>query len=142
MPSITDKPVEDFSFISSDGQTKRLSDFIGKKDYVFVELWVSWSERFIKFIPRLKDIYAKYSDKLEIVTISFDKQQSMWKEALDQQKMPWPQLAEFKGLDSDIAKTYKVEDLPFGLLLDKQGIIVYSIYTPAALEYFMQSKTH
>ena len=140
-PSFVGMKVENYTFTTPDGETKQLSDFFGKKDYVFVEFWASWCGPCLASIPRLKELYTEYSDKLEIVSISFDSEQTSWMNALNAQEMPWPQLAEFKGTQSDIAKRYEIKGIPFGLLLDKQGVIIIKTSSEIVLKSFLQDKT-
>jgi thiol-disulfide isomerase/thioredoxin len=134
------KQIEDFTFLITGEQTKSLSDFIGKKDYVFIEFWASWCGPCLATIPKLKEIYEEYSDKLEIVSISLDTQEPVWLNALHTQNMPWPQLADPEGLNSDIAKTYGIRSIPFSLLLDKDGVIISQNYSPLSLTLFMENK--
>lgn len=138
--SLTGTKIENFSLLTLRGKSK-LSEFIGKKDYVFLEFWASWCEPCLASIPKLKEIYAEYSDKLEIVSISLDTQQTSWINALNVHNMPWPQLVNLKGFDSDIAKTFGAKSIPFGLLLDKQGVVIAKINTTIVLESFMKDKS-
>lgn len=118
------KKLSDQSLLTSEGEKVQLSEYIGKKEYLFLEFWASWCGPCIASIPELKDIYAEYSDKLEIVSVSLDTDVKSWSGAMQEYDMPWPQVADIRGFDSDIAKELTVKSIPFGILLDKEGVII------------------
>ena len=138
--SLLGTKVENFSFSASDGTTKQLSEFFGKKDYIFLDFWASENNSSMTSIPILKHIYKDYSDKLEIVSISLDTNRTSWSDTLSKHNMPWPQFADFKGFDSDIAKMYNIESVPFAFILDKQGVFLHAA-SAISLYYFMLSRS-
>ena len=140
-PSLINKKIANFNCFSIDGKTIQLSDFIGKKDFTFIIFWVSWVERCLADIPQLKEIHKNFSNQLEIISISLENQQTSWINAVNTQNMSWPQFAAINGFDSDIAKTYNVQNLPYGLLVDKDGIIISQFSRPSILKMFMQDKS-
>lgn len=140
-PVIKNKKIDDYNCFTLDGKTKQLSDFIGKKDFTFIIFWVSWVECCLTDIPQLKEINKNFSSQLEIISISLENQQASWINTVNTQNMPWLQLAAINGFDSDIAKTYNIKNLPFGLLLDKDGIIISKFSRPSILKMFMQDKS-
>ncbi|MDD4404500.1 MAG: TlpA disulfide reductase family protein [Parabacteroides sp.] len=139
-PVLIGMKVENFSLLTPKGNTVQLSEYLGKKDFVFLEFWASWCGPCLATIPKLKELYTEYSDNLEIVSISMDTKQASWTNALNQQNMPWPQFADLNGFESDIAKTFKIKGIPFGLLIDKQGFVVANIRGALALKLFLQNK--
>jgi hypothetical protein len=38
--------------------------------------------------------------------------------------MPWEQLIEVNGTNSDLAKAYQIYGIPYGILLDSEGTII------------------
>ena len=139
-PVLIGMKVENFSLLTPKGNTVQLSEYLGKKDFVFLEFWASWCGPCLATIPKLKELYTEYSDNLEIVSISMDTKQASWANALNQQNMPWPQFADLNGFESDIAKAFKIKGIPFGLLIDKQGFVVANIRGALALKLFLQNK--
>ena len=139
-PVLIGMKVENFSLLTPKGNTVQLSEYLGKKDFVFLEFWASWCGPCLATIPKLKELYTEYSDNLEIVSISMDTKQPSWTNALNQQNMPWPQFADLNGFESDIAKAFKIKGIPFGLLIDKQGFVVANIRGALALKLFLQNK--
>lgn len=139
-PVLIGMKVENFSLLTPKGNTVQLSEYLGKKDFVFLEFWASWCGPCLATIPKIKELYTEYSDNLEIISISMDTKQASWTNALNQQNMPWPQFADLNGFESDIAKTFKIKGIPFGLLIDKQGFVVANIRGALALKLFLQNK--
>lgn len=137
---ISDLKIENFSFSTPGGKTQSLAGFIGKKEYVFLELWASWCGSCLASVPKLKEIYDTYADRLEIVSISLDTDRTSWLQALKTQQMPWPQLRDPKGFDGEMPKALGVENIPFGLLVDKKGMVIAKIHMPLVLKsFFVQS---
>jgi len=119
----------DFSLLQPDGKPLKLSDLRGK--YVLIDFWASWCVPCRKAIPHLKEVYARYKDKgFEILSLSGDQNQEVWKKAMAQEQMPWPQVCdEFpdKFKPSKVGEIYQTRFIPFYVLLDKKGkILVYS----------------
>lgn len=136
---IVGKKVSDFLLITPEGNEIYLTAYIGKKDYVFVEFWASWCKPCLQSIPQFKEIYSKYSDRLEIVSISLDMENAGWINALKTQGMEWPQLANFEGFDSDIAEAFRIKSIPLGFIVNKDGTILY-IGGSMMLKLFVESK--
>ena len=97
------------------GQPHKLSEYLGKGNYVLLDFWASWCGPCRKEIPNLKKLYELYKGKgLEIVSVSIDKNETAWKKALAEEKLSWP-----NGLDrAGIADSYKVKFIPAIFLVD------------------------
>ena len=112
------------AFSGQDRNGKVLSDKEireGKK-CVIVDFWASWCGPCRQTIPFLKTLYADYADKgLEIVSVSVDQQKAAWLKALDEERMPWPNL-----LDTDYVFTEKFggRSVPLLIVVDADGDIV------------------
>ncbi|MFI3331317.1 MAG: TlpA disulfide reductase family protein [Rikenellaceae bacterium] len=73
----------------------------------------------------LKEIYAKYSSKgFEIYQVSLDEDKFVWVSNVQDQKLPWICVSDFKGKNSIAAKSYNVKSVPSSFLIDKNGEIV------------------
>jgi thiol-disulfide isomerase/thioredoxin len=58
-----------------------------------LDFWASWCGLFSKEISHLKEAYEMFKDKgVEFLSVSIDKGSPEWTKALDQKKMPWPQI--------------------------------------------------
>lgn len=100
-----------------------LSDFKGKA--LLLEFWASWCGSCRRKNGHLWDLYTKYQDTgFEILGISMDRNLRLWKKAIQQDDMIWPQVCDGKGSNSEVLKQYGIYSLPRNLLLDEQGVIV------------------
>ncbi|HAS40799.1 MAG TPA: hypothetical protein DCS93_09985 [Microscillaceae bacterium] len=119
-----------FTLKDLQGQTQSLTDYRGK--YVVIEFWASWCLGCRIEYPKLKKIYAMYKTQgLEILGVSDDRQTKPWKAAVTRDQLPWPNLWIGKN---KVRKDYNISNLPFNLLLDKQGRIIAKKLTPEQLE--------
>lgn len=119
------KKYEDFEFQTPEGNSKKLSDYVGKSEYIYIDFWASWCSPCIAYMPHLKEIYKKYSDKgFEVIGISLDTNKKSWLKALNKIDVPWPQLCNFEGSQSKMAKAYFLTGVPYGILLNKAGEII------------------
>lgn len=71
----------DFSVKMSNGKTVKLSDYVGKGDYVVLDFFASWCGPCRREMPTLKGIYEKYNGKgLKVVGLA------VWDEPADTKK--------------------------------------------------------
>jgi len=101
-----------------------LSQYVGKNKYTLLLFWASWCPSCREEIPHLVKFYAKNSKDIEIIGISFDRDETAWKEGISELKIPFPQMSDLRFWDSEGAKVYAVRAIPHNVLLDKNGIIV------------------
>ena len=70
-------------------------------------------------------VYDKYKDKkFDIVGVSFDVKQENWENAVKTLELPWHQMSDLKGWDSQAAEKYRVNAIPFTILFNPKGKIV------------------
>lgn len=116
----------DFTALRPDSTEFTLSSTKGK--YVLLDFWASWCVPCRKSIPHWKEIYAKYQSKgLEIVGVTNDSKWKDWLTALEQEKMPWIQVADdfpVENMPARIATQYMIPFLPTYVFLDPEGKII------------------
>lgn len=118
---------KDFSAFDTNGIPVTLGDFVGRSDFLYLDFWASWCGPCIDDIPVLNKIYDKYKTKgLEIIGISLDKEKKNWINAIKKHQINnWLHCA---GLDdawiSEIRNKYKFDGIPYGILIDKHGVIL------------------
>jgi len=115
-------PAPDFTVKGTDGQDIKLTDFRGK--YLVVDFWGSWCSWCIKGIPEMKKYYAKYSDKVEFLSIACNDLDETWRKALTEQQMPWVQAINGEE-ENNVPINYGVSGYPTKVVIDPDGIIEY-----------------
>lgn len=118
---------------SPDGKTLSLSSLRGK--ITLVDFWASWCGPCRKDNPFIVSIYQKYkSQGFDIFGVSLDDNAEAWKLAIQKDGLVWQQVSELKKWNSQVAKTYGVESIPFSVLLDREGKIIGKGLRGAELE--------
>ena len=104
----------------ANGTQIRLESLRGK--VVLVDFWASWCRPCRMEIPNFKKMYDAYHQAgFEIYSVSVDNDVMAWKRALEQEKMPWPNVRDDQKVYSTL---FNVASIPFTILIDKEGKIV------------------
>lgn len=125
------QPFADIRLPNVHGNEIALSDYAGKDKYVLIHFWASWCRMCRLANPHLVEFYKKYREKeFEIVGISLDRNKAEWTKAIQADSLKWPQMSDLKFWQSEAAKIYRVDSLPYNILLDKDGIILAKGFQP------------
>lgn len=115
----------DLEMLDTDGNSHKLSEYVGNGHWLFVDMWASWCGPCRAEMPHVVAAYEKYHKKgLEMVSISLDNQKEAWVKAITALNMPWTHLSDLKGWQSVVCEVYKVWAIPDNLLINPQGEIV------------------
>ncbi|MBC9914665.1 TlpA family protein disulfide reductase [Chitinophaga varians] len=130
--SAVGQPMIDFTQADVNGKPVRLSDFKGK--YVLLDFWASWCGPCRAENPNVLKAYNTFKNKnFTVVGVSLDDKADKWKQAIEQDGMPWMQVSDLKGFRNEVAQQYGIQAIPCSFLIDPQGIIIAKDLRGAAL---------
>ena len=112
---------KDFA-VEYEGKTSRLSDYVGKGQYVLVDFWASWCGSCRKEIPNLIAAYNKHKGQgLQVLGIAaWDKPEATLK-AIEEEKVPYPQIINSQQIATDL---YGITGIPEIILFAPDGKIL------------------
>ena len=113
----------DFTLNDINGNPLSLSSLKGK--YVILDFWGSWCGWCIKGIPSMKEYYAKYAGKFEILGIDCNDTPEKWKEAVKEYELPW--LHVYCDDESTVLADYQIQGFPTKIVVGPDGNIVKTI---------------
>ena len=129
-------PYLDIVSLKADGTELALSDLVGKTDYVLVDFWASWCGPCRRLMPALKELYESYnpSGKLEILSVSCDRDEAAWLKAIEEDELPWQHIRDQRAEPYTPSDTYGISVIPTTILIDKEGVIVGRNLNEAEIE--------
>jgi len=116
-----------FELKGREGKVISLSKFKGK--LVLIDFWASWCGPCRRENPNVVQAYSKYNKAkfkngkgFEIISISLDRDEAAWKEAIEKDGLLW----KYHGWDKDgmVSKMYSVSSIPSAFLIDGNGTIL------------------
>ncbi|HEX4886726.1 MAG TPA: TlpA disulfide reductase family protein [Luteibaculaceae bacterium] len=108
---------------SVNGGNVALSSLRGK--VVLLDFWASWCGPCRAESPNLVKAYQKYKSKgFEIYSVSLDKSETAWKNAIREDGLTWTHVSDLQFWNSAAARTYNINSIPATFLLDTEGKII------------------
>ncbi|MBQ6210917.1 MAG: AhpC/TSA family protein [Prevotella sp.] len=108
-----------------DGNPHKLSEYLGKGNYVLIDFWASWCGPCMAEMPNVKANYDKYKEKgFNVVGLSFDRNKDNWLKAIKDKELNWVHLSDLQYWNTIAAKTYHINSIPSSLLVDPTGKVI------------------
>lgn len=132
----------DFAALDTLGTERKFSEFVGNGRYVMVDFWASWCGPCRAAIPHVRELYNKYGDNLQVIAVSLDSAEKPWRKAMNEEQMEWTQLWADKAHVSGISEPYQVHSIPYIMLLNPEGRIIYAGHDPDAVSLLLEKELH
>ena len=110
----------DFNFTDFNGVEGKISDYNGK--FIFIDFWATWCGPCLAIYPTMENMFAPYSDKIKIITVSIDDNIEQWKAKIPDLDTSWIHI-HYKQ-DIDLKKYFFISSIPDNLLLSQDGKIL------------------
>jgi peroxiredoxin len=105
------------------GQRMKLSSLEGK--VIVLDFWITTDTQSRLVNADMKELWGEYSDRgLAIYQVSLDTSKSQWINAVQEQKLPWTTVCDFRGEQTAAARLYNVTAIPCNFVFDREGNIV------------------
>lgn len=105
-----------------DGETTRLSDYVGRGKYVLVDFWASWCGPCRQEVPNLIKVYEQYGgEKFTVLGVATWDEPENTLAAMDQLGITYPQMLNAQEAGSE---AYGIDGIPEIILFAPDGIIL------------------
>ena len=117
------KKLPDFSAVAFDGTPVSFSDYRGKM--VLLNFCAKWCGFCAPEMPHIKEAYEQYhKDGFDVIGVSLDENEAELREFIEEHNIPWLQIFDGKGWESELARYFGINSVPSQWLIDRDGKII------------------
>ena len=105
-----------------DVRGQKLSDYVGRDGkWLLVDFWASWCGPCRRQMPVLKDLAAKYADKLNVLGVAVWDEAADTRRAIQEEGITWDCIIDAGTEPTDL---YGISGIPCIMLISPDGVIV------------------
>ena len=111
----------DFNLKSLNGEQINFEDLLCK--HVVLDFCGSWCAPCIAGMPKMKEYFQKYGDKINFIGIACKDEEANWRSAIMENKLNWSQyLNSFQ--EEDLTHKFQITAFPTKIVIDPDGKIL------------------
>jgi peroxiredoxin len=115
-------PASTFTTRAFDGTEVSLADYRGK--VLLLDFWATWCGPCRTTIPEILELHRKYgSQNFDVLGVSLDTNADALRAFISTYGIPWRNVFEGKGWQSDIGQRYGINAIPATFVIDREGNI-------------------
>jgi len=108
-----------FTVTALDGSRFNLDAMGGR--VVLIDFWATWCGPCNEELPHMKKIAKEFAGQpLVIISVSWDSDETKWKDFINKNEMTWVQ---YRDADHALSKSFGVEAIPHYFTIDSDGVL-------------------